>query len=241
MGTATHIDIPQQVNYTGGMPRLARIVAAGEPHHVTQRGNNQQDVFFVDDDRRVYLQFLLLYSLKYRFRVQGYCLMTNHVHIIGVPEEESSLAEAIGRTHFRYSQYINKFHGRSGHLWQGRFHSCALDEGHYGNAMHYVEQNPVRAKMVRKPWRYRWSSAAVHVGEAKDDGLLDLDAWRAYFGGEARWRRILERGLDPAFVESFRLNTHTGRPLGSDSFVSMIEHQLGRRVRALPVGRPRKG
>lgn len=221
------------------MPRLARIVAVGEPHHVTQRGNNQQDVFFVDDDRRVYLRFLKDYALRYRFRVQGYCLMTNHVHVIGVPEEEDSLANAIGRTHFRYSQYINQFHGRSGHLWQGRFHSCALDEAHYGNAMHYVERNPVRARMVRKPWRYPWSSAAVHVGEARDDGLLDLAPWREYFGDETRWRRILEQGVEEAFAEKFRLNTHTGRPLGSDGFLSKLENALGRRVRALPHGRPR--
>lgn len=221
------------------MPRLARIVAVGEPHHVTQRGNNQQDVFFVDDDRRVYLRFLRDYALRYRFRVQGYCLMTNHVHVIGVPEEEDSLANAIGRTHFRYSQYINQFHGRSGHLWQGRFHSCALDEAHYGNAMHYVERNPVRARMVRKPWRYPWSSAAVHVGEARDDGLLDLAPWREYFGDETRWRRILEQGVEEAFAEKFRLNTHTGRPLGSDGFLSKLENALGRRVRALPHGRPR--
>lgn len=221
------------------MPRLARIVAVAEPHHITQRGNNQQDVFFEDDDRRVYLRFLKDYALRYRFRVHGYCLMTNHVHIIGVPEEEDSLANAIGRTHFRYSQYINQFHGRSGHLWQGRFHSCALDEAHYGNAMHYVEQNPVRAKMVRKPWRYPWSSAAVHVGAARDDGLLDLTSWREYFGDETRWRHILQQGVEEDFAEKLRLNTQTGRPLGSESFLSMLEHALGRRVRALPHGRPK--
>lgn len=228
------------MRYTLLMPRLARIVVAGRPHHITQRGNNQQDVFFVDGDRRVYLQFLREYAERYCFHIHGYCLMTNHVHIIGVPDEEASLAEAIGRTHFRYSQYINRFHSRSGHLWQGRFHSCVLDEVHYGNALHYVEQNPVRARIVRKPWRYPWSSGAVHSGEAKDGGLLDLALWRETFGGEARWKEVLEQGVDPEFAEAFRLNTHTGRPLGSDSFLSKLEKKLGRRVRALPVGRPRK-
>ena len=220
------------------MPRLARIVVAGQPHHITQRGNNQQDVFFVDDDRRVYLQFLREYAARYRLRIHGYCLMTNHVHIIAVPEVEDALANAIGRAHFRYSQYINQFHKRSGHLWQGRFHSCTLDEAHYDNAMHYVEQNPVRARMVRKPWRYPWSSAAVHAGERKDDGLLDLALWREAHGDEAYWRDVLEQGIDPDFAEIFRSKTRTGRPLGTDSFLSKLEAQLGRRVRALPVGRP---
>jgi putative transposase len=199
----------------------------GAAHHITQRGNNRQDVFFVDDDRRVYLRFLQENGARYRFAIHGYCLMTNHVHIIGVPEDEAGLANAIGRTHFRYSQYINAFHGRSGHLWQERFHSCALDEAHYGNALHYVEQNPVRAKMVQKAWRYPWSSAGVHCGTASDDGLLDLARWRETLGDEARWRAILEAHSDPAFQQSFRLNTHTGRPLGSDSFLSKLEGVLG--------------
>ncbi len=194
----------------------------------------------MDDDRRVYLRFLREHALRYGLRIHGYCLMTNHVHIIAVPEVEEALAKAIGRTHFRYSQYINQFHGRSGHLWQGRFHSCVLDEPHFGNAMHYVEQNPVRARMVRKPWRYPWSSAAVHVGEKKDDGLLDLCWWREYLGDESRWRAVLNSGIDPDFGETFRLKTQTGRPLGTDGFLSQLEAQLGRRVRALPVGRPRK-
>lgn len=161
------------------MPRLARIVVPGAAHHITQRGNNRQEVFFVEDDRTVYLSFLRAYAARYRVAIHGFCLMTNHVHIVGVPEDEEGLANAIGRTHFRYSQYINAFHGRSGHLWQGRFHSCALDEGHYGNALHYVEQNPVRAKLVRKAWRHPWFSAGVRVGMAKDDSLLDLAPWRA--------------------------------------------------------------
>jgi putative transposase len=105
--------------------------------------------------------------------------------------------------------------------------------------MHYVERNPVRARMVRKPWRYPWSSAAVHVGEARDDGLLDLAPWREYFGDETRWRRILEQAVEDGFAEKFRLQTHTGRPLGSDGFLSKLEHALGRRVRALPHGRPK--
>jgi putative transposase len=132
-------------------------------HHITQRGNNRQDVFFVDDDRRVYLELLQKYCEKYGMRVHGYCLMTNHVHLVAIPEKEESLAKAIGRTHFCYSQYINRFHNRSGHLWQGRFYSCALDERHFWLAMRYVELNPVRAKICRKPWRYEWSSAAAHI------------------------------------------------------------------------------
>ena len=107
------------------MPRVARIVVPGWPHHVTQRGNNRQDVFFVDDDRRAYLTILAEQCRRYRVGMLGYCLMTNHVHLIPVPraddEDGASMAKAIGRTHWLYAQHVNRLHRRSGHLWQNRF------------------------------------------------------------------------------------------------------------------------
>jgi len=221
------------------MPRTARIVVPQMPHHVVQRGNNQQDVFFVKDDRRVYLEILGEQAARFGLTVLGYGLMTNHIHLIVVPEDEESLARGVGRTHFAYTQYINRFHGRSGHLWQNRFYSCGLDESHLWQAMCYVERNPVRAKMVRMPWRYKWSSAAAHVGETGPPEWLDMSWWSAEWTAK-RWRKAIIRPEDNALVTRLRLNTHTGRPLGSDSFLSRLEKRLGRRVRPLPVGRPSK-
>ena len=222
------------------MPRVARIVIPDCPHHVTQRGNNRQDVFFVDDDRVSYLGLLKEEAQRHSVRVDGFCLMTNHVHLIATPKSTESLAKALGRTHFRYAQYVNRLHKRSGHLWQNRFYSCALDEDHYWTAMAYVEQNPVRARLVRCPWRYRWSSAACHCGQGKDrSGLLDLASWSDWVA-EADWKETLREMLDERMLSTVRLNTHRGRPLGSDSFLSKIESLVGRRLRPLPVGRPRK-
>ena len=85
----------------------------GRPHHVTQRGNNRQDVFFVDDDRRVYLGLLKEQAERFGLEILGYCLMSNHVHLVAVPAGEDSLAKAVGRTHFLYTQYVNRLHGRS--------------------------------------------------------------------------------------------------------------------------------
>ena len=160
------------------MLRVARIVVPGIPHHVTQRGNNRQEVFFVDDDRRFYLELLARQAQRFGLDVLGYCLMSNHIHLIAVPKREESLAKAIGRTHFLYTQYLHRLHGRSGHLWQNRFSSCALDEPHCWAALCYAERNPVRARMVRKAWRYRWSSAAAHCGSKNGNGLVDLGLWR---------------------------------------------------------------
>jgi putative transposase len=149
------------------MPRVARIVIPGLPDHITQRGNNRQDVFFVDDDRRTYLALLKEQSERFGLAVVGYCLMGNHVHLIATPSAEGSLARAVGRTHFLYTQYVNRLHGRSGHLWQNRFYSCPLDGPHLWSAMCYVERNPVRAKLGRVAWSYAWSSAAAHTGGGK--------------------------------------------------------------------------
>ena len=222
------------------MPRVARIVIPNCPHHVTQRGNNRQDVFFVDDDRVRYLELLKEECEKHGVTVDGYCLMTNHVHLIATPQREESLAKGLGRTHFRYTQYVNRLHGRSGHLWQNRFYSCALDDDHYWTAMAYVEQNPVRARLVRRPWTYRWSSAAAHCGRGRDrSALLDLVSWNEWTGG-SDWQETLASMLADEALSALRLNTHRGRPLGSDAFLSKIEALVGRRLRPLPVGRPRK-
>ncbi len=221
------------------MPRTARIVVPGAYHHVTQRGNNKQDVFFVDDDRRAYLQFLREQGERYGFRLEGYCLMTNHIHAVGVPAREESLAKAMGRTHFLYAQYVNKMHARSGHLWQNRFYSCAIDDDQAPNALCYVELNPVWAGLANKAWEYPWSSAAAHCGLEEDNGYLDLSTWRAETSAED-WRATLTEAVPNKDTQAVvRRNTLTGRPLGSDSFLSKAEAVLGRRVRPLPMGRPK--
>ena len=222
------------------MPRIGRIVIPGCPHHITQRGNNRQDVFFVDEDRRVYLELLAEQAERFGLRIDGYCLMTNHIHLIGTPRRAESLAQAVGRTHFRYTQHVNRMHARSGHLWQNRFYSCALGDEQFWTAMAYVERNPVRAKLARKPWQFPWSSAAAHTNGADTTGLLDLAAWTDRLPRGLDWRDALTDGQDDATIERVRLSTSRGRPLGGDSWISKLETTLNRRLRPLPVGRPRK-
>ena len=159
------------------MARAARIVIPGEPHHITQRGNNKQNVFFTNQDRTAYLRFLKEESQRNGVHIVGFCLMSNHIHIIGIPEKTESLQKAIGRTHFRYTQFFNRLHNQSGHLWQNRYFSCAMDEPHFMYALRYLEQNPVRAGLEKQEWDYPWSSAKAHIGGTDMSGLLDL-AWR---------------------------------------------------------------
>lgn len=219
------------------MPRVARIVVPGAPHHVTQRGNNRQDVFFVDDDRRVYLRLLAQLAAQHGLEILGYCLMTNHTHLIVIPRNAESLARAIGRTHWLYTQYVNRLHGRSGHLWQNRFYSNALDDDHALLAMRYVERNPIRARLCRIARRYRWSSAEAHCGGDDAAAILSLAPWRPLARG-LDWESELADPLDDKELELIRRASHTGRPLVSDRMLSKLEHALGRRLRPLPVGRP---
>jgi putative transposase len=220
------------------MPRLARIAIPGVPHHVTQRGNNRQDVFFTDEDRSFYLEWVTKYADDAGLDILGYCLMTNHVHLVAVPHEEDSLAAGLGRAHWRYSQMVNRLHGRCGHLWQGRFFSCALDEPHAYRALAYIERNPVRARMVRRAWEYPWSSAGAHVGAVEAPEWLEMGRWSKWTDA-TRWRAELQRDIKQD-VEEVRFHTRRGRPLGSDAFVAKMEALLGQRLRPLPVGRPRK-
>ena len=221
------------------MPRAARVVIPECPHHVVQRGNNRQDVFFTDDDREDYLVLLRDQSAKFGLAVDGYCLMTNHVHLMVTPRDEDSLAKAIGRTNLYYTRRINRLHGRSGHLWQDRFFSSPVDDEYFWNALIYVERNPVRAGLVRAPWRWRWSSAAAHVEGVDPAGLLAMDIWRKRLPPGSDWRDAISRPQDDAVTERLRTWSHRGCPLGSDTFISKLETALDRRLRPQPRGRPK--
>ena len=221
------------------MPRVPRIVIPGVVHHVTQRGNNRQDVFFADEDRKVYLALLVKQSGRYGLPIVGFCLMTNHVHLIVRPETEESLAKAIGQAHWHYTQYVNALYGRSGHLWQNRFKSYALDRRHFIRALRYTERNPVRAGMVRTAWDYRWSSAASHVGHEEPFNFLDMSNWDELRSG-LNWRDVLTDPMDKQEVGRIRRHLETGRPAGSDRFLAKLERLLGLNLRPQPHGRPRK-
>ncbi|MDI6808990.1 MAG: transposase [Candidatus Eisenbacteria bacterium] len=222
------------------MPRSARIVLPGIPHHITQRGNNRQDVFHTSVDRTVYLSFLTKQSVSAGLNVLGYCLMPNHVHLVATPNKADSLATAVGRTHFLYALYFNSVYNRSGHLWQNRFYSCGLDDERLWTVLRYVERNPVRASIVNVAWDYAWSSAAVHAGEAEGRGLLDLTGWREKWS-PSDWKEVLGRGEEDRVLNELRSYTKQGLPLCGEEMLSSLERALGHSVRPLPVGRPKKG
>jgi putative transposase len=209
------------------MARLARAVAAGVPHHITQRGNRRQPVFFGHDDYHVYQQLMAEWIQKHGVEVWAYCLMPNHVHLVAVPSSEEALARAIGEAHRRYTRMIHFREDWRGYLWQGRFASYAMDENHLLNAVRYIEMNPVRARMVQHPWEYEWSSARAHV-RGRNDLLVNVKPMKERV---ENWREFLKTPLSDSDTKEIRFHLRTGRPMGSASFIDHLETQLGRALR----------
>jgi putative transposase len=150
--------------------------------------------------------------------------------------EADSLAKVFNTVHMRYSQYINQKTKATGHLWQGRFFSCILDERHLYAGIRYVENNPVRGGMVTRADEYRWSSAASHVTK-KDDPLLSNDC--PVTDGVKDWLAYLEDRDDSA-IDLIRHCSMSGKPCGDESFVGRMEDLLGRKLISRPRGRPRR-
>ena len=130
---------------------------------MTQRGNRRQTVFFSDAGYQLYIGLMSEWCRRRAVEVWAYCLMPNHVHVVAVPETASGLARAIAEVHRRYTQLVNRREKWVGYLWQGRFSSHPMNDRYLLMAGRYAEMNPVRARLARQPWRYRWSSAAGRV------------------------------------------------------------------------------
>ena len=209
------------------MARLARIVIPNYPHHIVQRGNRRQDVFFSQNDYQKYLELLKHYCDKENIEIWAYCLMTNHVHIIATPNEYSNLSKAIGETHKNYTRMINQRKQWTGYLWQGRFSSFPMDESYLLQAVAYVELNPVMAGMVDEPWDYAYSSVHAHLLGADILGIVKVDRLLALVDD---WKGYLQQAKDNK-VEPLQMHTRTGRVLGDDKFINKIETLLKRKLR----------
>ena len=221
------------------MARLPRVVIVDVPHHVTQRGNARQVILASDSDRLTYLALLREYSELHGLSLLGYCLMSNHVHLIAIPHTLSALAQSLKDAHGRYAAYWNARQLSSGHVWQGRFYSCPLDEPHLWTALRYVELNPVRAGMVEAAEHWPWSSAAAHCGSASADAMLEMDRWRKRWSVQ-EWGRFLLDAETESEVNALRRSTHTGRPLGSADFVAGLERLTLRPLTPKSGGRPKR-
>lgn len=230
------------------MTRIARVVISDVPYHVTHRGNHGEPVFFSDSDRRDYLLDLAACARDAAFDLWGYCLMSNHVHLLVVPRATDSLSRGIGRAHLRHTRRINGRRDTSGHLWANRFFSTPLDQSHLWTAIRYIELNPVRAGAVKAATDWPWSSARAHAGMASALHESILDPNRP-FGGEhphpltgqsIAWKDFLALPLEIEEFNRLRRSTLTGRPCGSETFIEELEARLSRSLTSPLRGRKPK-
>ncbi len=201
----------------------------GVPHHVTQRGNHRERVFFQKGDTEAYLCLLHAHARRQRLAVFGYCLMPNHVHLVVVPSNKDGMHRALRTVNSQYAQRINRMRETSGHLWQGRYHSSPLDANHFLNAIRYVELNPVNAGMVTLAEDYPWSSAAAHCG-LRNDPLLESRHRLGLLHGIKNWSSWLALGVPDDCRAMLRLHERRNLPCGSAEFIAELEKVAGREL-----------
>ena len=208
----------------------------GLPHHVTQRGNRREAIFFEDGDHEIYLDLLAEQALKAEVAVWAYCLMPNHVHLILKPTQTDGLGRAVGETHRRYTNFINARARWTGHLFQSRFASVVLDDTHLIRAVRYASMNPVRARLVARPEEWKWSSVRTHLS-GLDDALVTV---RPVLDRIPHLKELLQVETQDDFSYLRRAEA-TGRPLGAPEFVTGLENLLGRRIARRAPGRKPTG
>jgi putative transposase len=218
------------------MTRLPRLVIPGLPHHVTQRGNGRQRIFFEEGDYALYLDLFAQAAERAHCEVWAYCLMPNHVHAIVVPGDADGLRRTFGELHRRYTGYVNARARRTGHLWQGRFGSVAMDEAHLANAFRYVSFNPVRARLVARCADWRWSSVAAHLA-GEDDHVVKVKPALEQVGDFAAF--LAEPFDEAAAYAPLRRAETVGRPVGSPEWLKGLEALTGRSLAPRKRGRKR--
>ena len=194
------------------MPRTARVVVPDVALHVIQRGNNRSACFVAGSDYRTYLRYLRDYAFEFGCAVHAYCLMTNHVHLLLTPASARACAQLMKHVGQCYVQTFNMAHGRSGTLWEGRFHSCLVPtEGYVLACYRYIELNPVRAGMVSVPEQYPWSSFAANARGSESGLITRHPALEAVGRG---YRSLFDIPLENPLMDEIRKATRNGQRLG---------------------------
>ena len=228
------------------MPRIPRLVFPGVPLHIVQRGNNRQVVFFEAADYRLYLDTLFESAQRYDVSIHAFVCMTNHVHLLVTPWCKDSAARMMQRLGSTYTAAINAAYGRCGSLWEGRFKSSLVDsEGYVLACYRYIELNPVRAGMVTHPGEYRWSSYAHNANCLSDYLIRPQEQWLALGRNaherRAKYRDLVELGIDQDHLRRIRYASRKGLPTGSNRFKQEIAAALARKLGTGRRGRPKKG
>lgn len=217
------------------MARPLRIEYPGAVYHVTSRGNEKKAVFKDDQDRLNFLNTLQHVNKRYHWICHAYCLMTNHYHVL-IETPDGNLSLGMRQLNGVYTQLFNKRHGRTGHLFQGRYKSILIQkDSHLLEVCRYVVLNPVRAKMVEKPEQYPWSSYLATSGMATPHPCLTTDWVLGQFSGkrgkaEKEYRQFVHWGIGKPTIWT---EVRGQALLGEDAFVDKLTDHL-RKHRDIP-------
>ncbi len=227
------------------MARLPRLILPGHPHHVILRGNNRQAIFFSDLDREHLLATLAEAVVQYRVALHAYVLMDNHLHLLLTPPSSDALSRMMQSLGRRYVGWFNARHGRTGTLWEGRFRAGLIEgERHLLACMRYIELNPVRAALCVEPAQWPWSSAAHHLGLARNVLVTEHEMYwqlgNTPFEREHAYREFLEQGVPSSERAQFTEAVLRGRPVASEAFLKPLVQDHEAVVVRRPRGRPRK-
>jgi putative transposase len=225
------------------MPRGPRLIVPGIALHVVQRGHDRRDCFRQETDYLVYLANLQDLSARMQCALHAYCLMTNHIHLLLTPSTNEGCARLMRNLGQRYVQYFNRRYGRSGTLWEGRYHSCLVDSASYVIACHrYIERNPVRAGMVSSAGAYRWSSHEGNAGRVTNRLLTAHSEYLALAATEtsrhAAYSGLFDAADDPAFLVAIRDATNGGFALVGEDLKARLPAELLPRLERKPPGPP---
>lgn len=227
------------------MPRMSRLVLPGVPLHITQRGINKGAIFLDEEDRHYFRRLMREAFERHGIALHAFVLMDNHVHLLLTAQTPSDLSGAMNLLGQCHVQAFNLKHRRCGALWQGRFKSCLVQSEQYLlNVMRYIELNPVRAAMTRRPEDHRWSSVHTHLARASDPLVTPHPLYLALGKNPteraAHYRAWLDAGIASDELSRLRTYARQERALGDERFQRMVQITLGRPATARPRGRPRQ-
>lgn len=155
------------------MPRTARQKSHTGIYHVMLRSVNKQNIFLDQEDHLRYLDTLLRFKTKSNYKIYGYCLMGNHIHLL-IRECGEGIAQVMKRVGVSYVYWYNKKYSRVGHLFQDRYKSERVEDDTYLlAALRYIHQNPLKAKVVSNIDEYQWSSFRDY--QSSRSALIDID------------------------------------------------------------------
>ena len=226
------------------MPRPLRPIDDGLVYHVINRGNNRQPVFHDEGDYLAFLKAIADLKERKPFRLYGYCLMGNHIHLLLRPRE-SSISRIVQSLLVSHTQRYHRFHRSSGHVWQGRFKSPVIqDDEHLLTVLRYIEANPLRAKMVRAGGRVSLEQFRPATATAEPIRCsISMPAYEALGGDRAlrrrRWSAYVHQTPDEDELAAIRRSNETGLPYGERSWTDRLLTPLKLDLIIRPRGRPR--